>query len=139
MGGARDELSSMSKIEGESFVKMRTNLGTRVLIMTSRTKLRAVLRIKTFKSNLGRVSCTHYFMSIHILVFSVQLIKITKLLRKTHCILSRCCRNPRCQVTASDAYRGFLDLGNAHSSGVLLELPTLLHFFLSLGMVIASL
>ena len=34
----------MSKIEGESFVKMRTNLGTRVLIMTSRTKLRAVLR-----------------------------------------------------------------------------------------------
>ncbi len=47
-GGARDELSSMSKIEGESFVKMRTNLGTRVL---------------------GRVSCTHYFMSIHILRF----------------------------------------------------------------------
>ena len=34
----------MSKIEGESVVKMRTNLGTRVLIMTSRTKLRAVLR-----------------------------------------------------------------------------------------------
>ena len=43
-GGARDELSSMSKIEGESCVKMRTNLGTRVLIMTSRTKLSAVLR-----------------------------------------------------------------------------------------------
>ena len=42
-GGARDELSSMIKIEGESCVKMRTNLGTRVLIMTSRTKLRAVL------------------------------------------------------------------------------------------------
>ena len=62
----------MSKIEGESCVKMRTNLGTRVLIMTSRTKLRAVLtleRIKTFKSNLGRVSCRHYFMSIHILRF----------------------------------------------------------------------
>ena len=42
--GARDELSSMSKIEGESLVKMRTNLGTTVLIMTPRTKLRAVLR-----------------------------------------------------------------------------------------------
>ena len=30
---------------------------------------RRLERIKTFKSNLGRVSCTHYFMSIHILRF----------------------------------------------------------------------
>ena len=61
----------MSKIEGESFVKMRTNLGTRVLIMTDVTNeiARRLERIKTFESNLGRVSCTHYFMSIHILRF----------------------------------------------------------------------
>ena len=38
---------------------------------------------------------------------------ITKSANKALGILRRCCRIPRCQVTASDAYRGFLDLGNA--------------------------
>ena len=33
----------MSKIDGERFFLMLTNLETRVLIMTSQTKLRAVL------------------------------------------------------------------------------------------------
>ena len=46
---------------------------------------------------LVRVSCTHYFMSVHNLRCSLELIKKSearsKVFVKTHCILSRCRRN----------------------------------------------
>ena len=69
----------MSKIEGESFVKMRMNLGTRVLIMTSRTKLRAVLKVIWAVFPVHIISCRYISY-----VFSVQLIKITKPNKKIH-------------------------------------------------------
>ena len=90
----------MSKIEGESCVKIRTNLGTRVLIMTSRTKLRAVLREYKQLKVIWAVFPVHIISCRYIsFVFSVQLIKITKPEK-----------NP---LQTSDVYRGFLDLGNA--------------------------
>ena len=40
--------------------------------------MRHLERKTTLLMNLGRVSCSNYFMSIHILRFSVKLIKIVK-------------------------------------------------------------
>ena len=113
----------MSKIEGESFVKMRTNLGTRVLIMTSRTKLRAVLRELKHLKVMWAVFPVHIISCRYIsFVFSLQLIKITKPNKKIHCktyIVSsqdvaaiHVARLPRATLTAvSYCYRGlFIDI-----------------------------
>ena len=106
----------MSKIDGENVVKMHTDLGTRVLIMTSRTKLRAVLRRIKHLKVIWAVFPVHIISCRYIsFVFCVQLIKITKPNKKIHCKKHIVSSQDvaAIHVNASDVYRGFLDLGNA--------------------------
>ena len=73
--------------------KLQLSVGDREF--SRRRKLCAIWE----KNNIvnSSVSCTNYFMSIHILRFSIELIKIARRDKKihwknTHCILSRCLR-----------------------------------------------